>query len=69
MDLYEFSKRKNKMVFSSWIIIASVLTIAYILELIKGNRDLYYIFQFIVFTWTPLIISYGVHLIIGRGNS
>ncbi|MBO5389161.1 MAG: GGDEF domain-containing protein [Lachnospiraceae bacterium] len=69
MDIVEFQQRKNRMVFGSWVLIATVLTGAYILEFFNGNRDIIYVIQFTLFTWIPLMISYGVHLIIGRSNT
>ena len=68
MDVYKYYKRKNLMIFSCWIVIAIVLTLSYIAEVLKGNRDLMYLIQFCIFVWIPLIISYGISLIIGRGD-
>ena len=68
MDVYKFQKRKNRLVFSCWFIIALTLTIAYIGEYFLGNRTAYYVVQYCLFTWIPIIICYGISLIIGRGN-
>jgi diguanylate cyclase (GGDEF)-like protein len=45
-----------------------VLTIAYILELVKGNRTLIYLIEYLMFTWIPLLVNYAISLIVGRGN-
>lgn len=68
MDVYKFQKRKNRMVFNCWFIIAVVLTAAYTIEFVIGNRTLYYLVQYYMFTWIPLISCYGYSLIIGRGD-
>lgn len=66
MNLTEYDLKKNKAVFICWYIICSVLTLAYIMEYIKGNRSIYYVVSFLLFTWIPLIISKIISIIIGR---
>ena len=68
MNIYYYNRQKNLVVFTCWVAINCILTIAYILEIIKGNRTIGYFTVFSIFVWLPLIISYGTSLIIGRGN-
>lgn len=69
MDIYKLNKKKNKLVLSCWLVICIVLTLAYTIEFIIGNRTLYYLTQYLMVTWIPLIVTYGVGLIIGRGDT
>ena len=66
MNLAEHDLKKNKAVFICWYIICIVLTLAYIAEYIKGNRNIYYVVSFLSFTWLPLIICKIINIIIGR---
>jgi diguanylate cyclase (GGDEF)-like protein len=68
MDMYKFNKKKNITVFTCWFLISLVLTIAYIVEVIIGNRTAYYTTTYIMFIWVPMMISYAISLIIGRGD-
>lgn len=68
MNIHNYNRMKNQTVFICWLIINIVLTIAYIGEYIKGNRTLYYIFEFGIFSWVPLSINYAISLILGRGD-
>ena len=68
MNIYKYNRQKNLTVFSCWVIISLVLTVAYIVEIIKGNRTFEYFTLFSMFTWLPLVVSYGTSLIIGRGE-
>lgn len=68
MNNYKYNRMKNVAIFYCWTIINIVLTTAYIVEFIKGNRTLYYVTQYCMFDWLPLLVTYAISLILGRGD-
>ena len=68
MNIVRYNKKKNREIFMCWILVSLALTVAYGTELIIGNRTVEYYIQFMMFTWIPLFICYGLSLIIGTDN-
>ena len=52
-----FKKKANKLVLVVWIIIASILTASYVLEVFKGGRTWNYLAVFLCVCWLPIIIG------------
>lgn len=51
----QFKKSANMKAMIMWLVINIVLTGAYMLELVKGARDIQYIIIFLIFCWGPFI--------------
>ena len=51
----QFKKSANMKAMIMWLVINIVLTGAYLLELVKGARDIKYIIVFLIFCWGPFI--------------
>ena len=58
MNFIYYADKKNKIVFFCWYIISIVLSIAYIVEYLKGNRTIEYVFLFIILIWSAVLFSY-----------
>ncbi len=60
MDYNEsyFRQKANKRVMTIWMIISTVLTIAYIIEAITGKRTIPYTMVFLIVCWTPIILAF-----------
>ena len=58
MNFIYYADKKNKIVFFCWYIISIVLSIAYIVEYLKGNRTIEYVFLFIIIIWSAVLFSY-----------
>ncbi len=52
-----FKKNANKQVFLMWLVISIVLTVAYVIEVLKGGRTVPYFFVFLVLCWGPFILG------------
>ena len=57
MDKAEYSKKVNRALISSWIIIDLILVVAYIIEIFKGLRSVEYVAVFCLVTVGPLVIT------------
>ncbi len=57
-DEIYFRKSANKKAMTLWLLIATVLTVAYIIECISGKRTLPYTIIFLFVCWTPVILSF-----------
>ena len=64
-----FKKSANRKVMLIWVLIASILTIAYGIEYAKGGRELGYVLAFIAICWIPIVLSFIVVKIKGWENS
>ena len=53
-----FKKSANKKAIAIWLLIAIILTVAYILEWQKGLRTLNYTIVFLAICWVPIITSF-----------
>lgn len=58
MNFIYYADKKNKIVFFCWYIISIVLSIAYIVEYLKGNRTIEYVVLFIILIWSAVLFSY-----------
>ena len=63
-----FKKSANRKVMLIWVLIASILTIAYGIEYAKGGRELGYVLAFIAICWIPIVLSFIVVKIKGWEN-
>ena len=52
-----FRESANKKAMSMWALICSILTVAYIIEVVKGHRTVPYFIVFESLCWIPLIIG------------
>lgn len=52
-----FKKSANTKAMLMWLLTAVILSIAYLVELIKGNRTLSYYITFMIVCWLPFLIS------------
>lgn len=57
-NIDEFKKLNSKLVLRCIFIIYSVLTVAYIIELLKGNRDIGYVLFFCILLWGFYSLEY-----------
>ncbi|MCQ2507134.1 MAG: methyl-accepting chemotaxis protein [Lachnospiraceae bacterium] len=59
---FEILSRKsaNKKAMLMWVTICSVLSLAYIIEVVKGNRDWGYYLAFFFMTWIPVAIAFFI---------
>lgn len=64
----EFRKRANKRVMLMWVLIGSVLSAAYLMEVVKGLRTPQYIAVFLLVCWLPVLAG-GVLLRFKGGDS
>ena len=64
-----FKKSANRKVMLIWVLIASILTIAYGIEYAKGGRELGYVLAFIAICWIPIVLSFIIVKIKGWENS
>ena len=56
-DEKHFAESANKMARTIWWLIGTVLTLAYILEVVKGSRTISYFVVFATLCWLPFIIG------------
>ena len=70
MDYNEeyYAKSSNRKAMAMWAVIGAVLTIAYVIELVKGGRTVPYFCVFITFCWVPFIIGLVVLKLRGMGT-
>lgn len=57
-NIDEFKKLNSRLVLKCIFIIYTVLTIAYIIEFVKGNRDISYVLFFCILLWGFYFIEY-----------
>ncbi len=60
MDYNEsyFRKKANRKAMTIWLLISTVLTVAYIIECVNGKRTLPYTIVFLVMCWIPIILAF-----------
>lgn len=63
-----YAKSSNRKAMAMWAVIGAVLTIAYVIELIKGGRTPAYFCVFMAFCWVPFIIGLIVRKVFGAGT-
>lgn len=63
-----FKESGNKKARSVWLILSIVLSAAYLMEVIKGLRDLNYYILFLIMCWAPFIIGLAVMKVKGAGT-
>ncbi len=63
-----YAKSSNRKAMAMWAVIGAVLTIAYVIELVKGGRTVPYFCVFITFCWVPFIIGLIVLKVRGMGT-
>lgn len=68
MNEIKYNRLRNKVLFQCWLIINVILSTAYIIEVINGNRTLYYVTQFLLIDWIPFIFTYMLSIKIGKDN-
>ena len=56
----QFQKLANKQAMSVWLVLNTVLSIAYIIEVSKGAKTLPFLINLLVICWTPVIIGFIV---------
>ncbi|MBQ2282635.1 MAG: hypothetical protein II250_00500 [Agathobacter sp.] len=56
-DEKEFKRSANKKAMLQWMLVAIVLSIAYTIEVIKGDRALPYYVAFMLVCWVPFLIG------------
>lgn len=56
----QFQRMANKNAMSVWIILNAVLTIAYIIEVVKGAKPLPFFYAMLAICWVPVIIGFVV---------
>ena len=64
-----FSKSANRKAMSIWLLIAIVLTVAYILEVVKGSRTLPFLIVFLLFCWVPFALGLVLLKLKGWGTN
>lgn len=57
MSEQEYNSKVNKNTIDCWLIIALVLVIAYLIEIIKGIREIPYVIVFTIITLAPWVIT------------
>lgn len=60
-----FKRSANKKAMIMWLMINIVLTVAYIIELVKGGRTLSYLITFELICWVPFLLSIVVLVVKG----
>lgn len=63
-----YAKSSNRKAMAIWLVIGIVLTVAYIIELIKGGRTVPYFCVFAVFCWAPFVLGLIVLKVKGMGT-
>ena len=54
----QFTEGANKRAMRMWLVISIVLTVAYVIELVKGARTVPYFVVFMCFCWVPFIFGF-----------
>lgn len=57
-DEIYFRKSANKKAMTVWVVIATVLTVAYIIEWLSDKRTGIYTVVFLIVCWVPIILSF-----------
>lgn len=65
-DEKKFKALANKMALGIWIAILVILTAAYALEVVKGQKTMTFYFVFLAFAWVPVIL--GIIILKLRGT-
>lgn len=60
-----YAKSSNRKAMAMWAVIGTVLTVAYIIELVKGGRTPQYFCVFTIFCWVPFV--FGLIVLKARG--
>ncbi|MGP1570182.1 MAG: GGDEF domain-containing protein [Eubacteriales bacterium] len=68
MDKIEYNKRVNRALLLSWIIISTVLSVAYIIEVLKGLRSFEYTVGFLTVVYVPLIVTIAKNKVSGGAD-
>lgn len=55
-----FKKSANRKTMLIWLIVCVILTLAYVVEIIKGLRDVPYFVLFLIFCWLPFFVGVAV---------
>ncbi len=63
-----YAKSSNRKAMAMWAVIGAVLTVAYVIELVKGGRTVPYFCVFIAFCWLPFIMGLIVLKVRGMGT-
>ena len=63
-----FAKSANKKAMLVWMLINIVLSVAYTIELLKGQRTMGYFIAFISMCWIPFFAGVAVLKIVGMGT-
>ena len=53
-----FRKSANKKAMTIWMLVATVLTVAYVIEYFKGGRTGSYLVVFLLVCWIPIVLSF-----------
>ena len=53
----EFQSLANKQALSIWVILNSILTVAYIIETTGGKKTINFLIVFLILAWLPVIIG------------
>ena len=64
-----FAKSANKKAMGMWILAGVVLSLAYMLEVIKGTRTISYYGIFLAMCWIPFFVGVVVLKVKGMGVS
>ncbi|MBQ2803860.1 MAG: methyl-accepting chemotaxis protein, partial [Lachnospiraceae bacterium] len=64
-----FKRSANLKALSTWIVIAVVLTVAYVIEVIKGGRTIEFCIVFLTICWLPLLGSAVILKIFGTDTT
>lgn len=64
-EIFEYDRKRNKMVLLSWGIIVAVLSLSYIIEYFNGNRTSKYVCSYIAILLVPLIVTFIYSQVVG----
>lgn len=64
-----FKRSANRKAMAMWMLMNIVLSIAYLLEVIKDLRSIQYYIIFLLFCWVPFVLAFGVLKIKGESTS
>ena len=63
-----YAKSSNRKAMAMWAVISAVLTIAYVIGLVKGGRTPQYFCVFVTFCWVPFILGLIALKVRGMGT-
>lgn len=64
-----FKKSANKKAMNMWMLTAIILSVAYTVELIKGDRTLQYYIAFMILCWVPFFLGVAFLLVKGMDTT